>query len=288
MNIQKKLVKNFTVGRNGGSIQQIAAHRAQGSESAAYAWFNNTASKASSNYFIANNGDTFLYVEEANTAWANGLLLKPDTSNPYIKDYVAKKRNPNNYVISVEFEGMSNTPFTTDQMASFIQLSADIIRMYPVLLATWNKTPGARRWLIVGHYQFDSVNKKNCPGQNFPFDAIVTEIDKIINPPVIVLIDPKDEQIKNLQQTITDKTNENLLLQGQVVGLKNQVNTFSGQINVLELDINQKTGLIDTLTVQKNGLELEVKNLTGQLGNVNNEDYQKSIFYKMYLFFKNK
>lgn len=91
---------NFTTGRAGQKPVLIVIHIMAGTLKGTDAWFANPASDVSSHYGVGTNGEIHQYVQEKDTAWANGRVYYP--TSKIVKE---KGGNPNIYSISIENEG---------------------------------------------------------------------------------------------------------------------------------------------------------------------------------------
>lgn len=126
MNIIKKPVApgNFHKGRNGHKPLAIVIHIMDGSLAGTDAWFNDPHSHVSSNYGIGKSGEIHQYVDEADSAAAQGIVDRPTAkvvlSNPGV--------NPNLLCISIEHEGFDPNPLTDEQKKSSAALIADIAK----------------------------------------------------------------------------------------------------------------------------------------------------------------
>ena len=106
------------------------------------------------------SGEIHQYVLDEDTAYGAGILNKPDVSLSW---YHSSGRVINQRVISIEHEGFPGDVFPDAQ----IQASIDLNRY---LVAKWS-IPVDRDHLV-GHYRLDSVNRINCPGLSFPWNAL--------------------------------------------------------------------------------------------------------------------
>lgn len=142
--------KNFTKGRHGPyPIDVIVVHVMEGSEPASQEWFENEASDVSSNYGIDETGRIEKYVEEWDTAWAQGRVDKPSA-----KLVLARPdANPNTYCISIEHAGSGKNPLTPAQKAASVALIQEICKRRSIPID---------RDHIIGHHEIYS--KKTCPG----------------------------------------------------------------------------------------------------------------------------
>lgn len=109
------------------------------------------------------------------TPWTNGVdwdlgpgpsgnPWRSDLSNPYIAECVRRRGWFNQLTFTIEHEGYSGDKMTSAQWAATKQLQA-------WLCAEGRKSiglPGAiapkAQLTLVGHFQFDGINRPNCPG----------------------------------------------------------------------------------------------------------------------------
>lgn len=91
--------------------------------------------------------------------WTNGVLNRPDLTNPRIADVVRDQVNPNlRTLVSIENVGLEpGNPITAAQERT----AARIIAYYHARAGV----PISRE-TVIGHYQIDSVNRPNCPSTN--------------------------------------------------------------------------------------------------------------------------
>ena len=167
-------------GRNGYKPIAVVMHIAEGTLAGCDSWFNSPGNEGSStHYAIGKNGEIHQYVEETDAAWGNGQVKKPTW--PLLIDGV----NPNLSTISIEHEGHTGEPWTEDMFHSDIWLVSQIAQR-------WN-IPFDRDH-IIGHYRIDGVNRPNCPGTGLPWDRLLAELAKTVNP---------GDPLKKLQQQVT-------------------------------------------------------------------------------------
>lgn len=140
---------NFWQGRGNQSPIGIVVHIMAGTLAGTAAWFRNEASQVSAHYGVGKTGTIYQFVQEKDTAWANGTIHHP--SWKLLKDIDV---NPNCYTISIENEGfdLSNAPEA--QKEALAELIFEICNR-------WN-IPYDRDH-IVGHYEIDSIRKPDCP-----------------------------------------------------------------------------------------------------------------------------
>lgn len=91
--------------------------------------------------------------------WTNGVLNRPDLNNRRIAAIVRDKVNPNTRnLLTIENAGIEpGYPITAAQEAACARIIAYYHRKYGVPIS---------RETVVGHYQYDGVNRINCPSTN--------------------------------------------------------------------------------------------------------------------------
>jgi hypothetical protein len=136
----------------------------EGSLAACDSWFQNPAAQASANYGIGSDGTIHCYVDpfalHPNWAWANGVLNNPDATVQELKrqgSALYGNVSPNVYTVSVEHAGFTGDPVPNAEFAASTWLSAYLCQSFGIKAdRSWNG--------ILGHYQFDAVNRPACPG----------------------------------------------------------------------------------------------------------------------------
>ena len=140
---------NFRKGRKGHKPLAIVIHIMDGTLAGTDAWFNDPNSHVSSNYGVGKSGEIHQYVNETDSAAAQGVVdrakAKVVLDNPGI--------NPNLFCISIEHEGFSGQALTNKQKQSSVALIADIAKR--------NNIPLDKDHVIPHH----SIRfSKPCPG----------------------------------------------------------------------------------------------------------------------------
>lgn len=131
---------------------------------------------------IARDGRISQLVDIRNTAWANGTSQKPERKVYYgdaTSDIVQKvKGNANDYSISIEHEGIykkTHGKLSLDQMNASIKLiryiQSCVINEFGILI------PFDREH-IIGHYEINPLTRPHCPGEDFPFDEIINQLNQ--------------------------------------------------------------------------------------------------------------
>lgn len=190
MNVEKRLVSNYTSGRSGYKPEAFVIHIAEGSLKGAESWFNNPNSKASSHYMIGKEGQIVQFVEDLNTAWHAGGVEEPAWNK--LKPNI----NPNLYTIGIEHEGFHDQVWTQATINSSVQLIASLCNKYNII---------PNEETIIGHYQINSVSRSNCPAID---KSIITTIIKNVQSLFInnIQMNPntltKMVKIKNMQKLL--------------------------------------------------------------------------------------
>jgi N-acetyl-anhydromuramyl-L-alanine amidase AmpD len=155
------LTVNFSAGRSGQVVRCFTVHLTDGATSP-IPWFKSPAARVSSHYVIERDGRIIQLVEEKNTAWTNGWdtdlpvsTYNPDFSVPLVRELWQTHVNPNLVSITVECTGTRAMGVNDTQLASLNWLTNDVCQRYEL--------PRDGR-AVLGHMQFDSVSRPQCPG----------------------------------------------------------------------------------------------------------------------------
>ena len=146
---------DFSHGRGGQPIQCLCLHITDGDSAlGAIQWWARPEVEASAHYVVDSDGTIFQCVDEKDTAWTNGVINRPDRSNPFIDDWIRRNINPNRATVTTEIVGRPGRVIPAVQWRAVVALQADIAarRALPVV-----------RERFIGHYQIDSVNRARCP-----------------------------------------------------------------------------------------------------------------------------
>lgn len=156
----------------------IVDHISQGTISSLINWFTSPNNKVSSaHYGVSRKGDIYQFVDIKKNAWGNGIKLKniKNSTSDLVK---SKYVNPNWYSISIEHEGVyeqTKGKLTEEQKEATIWLHKHIQQEVKRIYGHEIKLD---REHILGHYEIDPVRKPFCPGELFPFDEIIAELNK--------------------------------------------------------------------------------------------------------------
>jgi len=168
---------NFS-SRDGNVPVIIVNHISEGSAISCINWFTTPNNKVSSTHFlVGKDGSIYQFVPIEEMAWGNGLKSEGVRSS---KLKIIKERgvNPNLYSVSIEHEGIyheTKGALTKEQLDATIWLHRYIInyvkKKYGIAIAP-------DRTHILGHYEIDPIRKPLCPGEKFPFQAIIDALSK--------------------------------------------------------------------------------------------------------------
>lgn len=167
---------NFETGRNSQKVKAVVLHIGEGPLTAFFPTFINPERKASAHFTVGKKGEIEQYVSIKDTAYANGLRWDNGVwrnprgleVTPGWKGLIAGV-NPNYYTISIEHEGFFGEPWTEAMYLANLKL-LQWIRDETGLVY-------ARGDTLIGHSDFDTIDRPNCPGPNAPFDRMVADLN---------------------------------------------------------------------------------------------------------------
>ena len=129
----------------------------------------NRDSQVSSHFVLGKGGEITQLVPLDKAAWTQGVVKNP--THPYVKAHSGV--NPNQYCISIECEGVwseTKGALTGKQLEAAAELTryivAEVKRIYKVDI------PIDREHMI-GHCEINPVARPHCPGEDFPYDALI-------------------------------------------------------------------------------------------------------------------
>lgn len=183
MNIIQKQTPNFNIGRKGTIPDVIVLHISTGSLASCDDWFSQSISQVSAHYIVGLNGEIHQYVNENDTAWANGQVVIPTAK--IIKD--RSTINPNLYSVSIEHEGTDLANAPESQLNASVELIRAIAGRYSIPLD---------RNHIIAHREIKST-KPNCPSSDLSIvDKIVQKCQVVVKSKETILA--KLEELKQL------------------------------------------------------------------------------------------
>lgn len=179
MNMTQKSTPNQS-SRNGYKPCLIVWHIADGTYNGTVAWEQNPESQVSSHFVLGQNGEITQLVPLDKAAWTQGVVNQP--THPYVKAHSGV--NPNLYCVSIECEGRwseTKGALTDKQLAAAAELTryivAEVKRIYKVDI------PIDREYMI-GHCEINPVTRPHCPGEAFPYDALIAAAKEGMEIPV--------------------------------------------------------------------------------------------------------
>lgn len=137
----------------------VTWHIAEGSLDATLGWLCDPASQASAHFVVARDGTLYQLVGLDVPAWCQGHIASPDLNNPIVAQTVAAGLNPNLVSYSIECIGYTGH----GQAGSLTVAQALALQRITAYLCNRSKLT-VDRTHILGHYQWDSVTRPNCPG----------------------------------------------------------------------------------------------------------------------------
>lgn len=148
--VVQKPTPHFRVGRDAYHPEVIVIHIMDGTLAGTDSWFASSQSQVSAHYGVGKKGEIHQYVKEADTAWANGRVLKP-TFKLYKPNV-----NPNLYSVSIEHEGTATSLWSDEMKNTSAKLIAEIAERWNIPID---------RDHVIGHYQIYSA-KPDCPAKD--------------------------------------------------------------------------------------------------------------------------
>ena len=160
MNIIQKKSPNYVSGRSDFSIKGICYHITGDSNyNQAVSWLCDPKSKASTHYVIEKNGDIFQLVQDADTAWAQGIVNAPSAKIYFDNG----SKNPNNYLISIEVVSKGEV-LTVEQWQALTELTVLLTSKYKIPLTYYN---------LIGHNQLNAVDRKFDPVTSYTIEQVI-------------------------------------------------------------------------------------------------------------------
>ena len=165
MKIFKRNSPNHNARPAGVAIDCIVLHAdAATTVSQSLGWILRKESKVSYHYLIGRLGDTYECVSPDRRAWHAGV------------SEFQGRQNVNDFSIGVSFGNLNNglEPYRDDQLEAGIMLCVDLIRRFPAITLDRITTHAAIAM---------PLGRKTDPGRCFRFDAFVSEVRRVLQPP---------------------------------------------------------------------------------------------------------
>lgn len=149
MNIIRRPTPHFKKGRAGYQPSAVVIHLSTGSLRSCDNWFANPASGVSAHYCVGKRGEIHQYVDEKDTAFHAGTVVKP-VARIILRH---KAANPNYYTVGIEHEGQETDEWTPQMYAASARLIAAICGRWGIPIDSTHVIPHR-------HIRVD----KSCPG----------------------------------------------------------------------------------------------------------------------------
>jgi len=183
MTITKRLSPNRNKGRQGQIPDFIVCHQTGGSFTSAINTILNPKNQVSYHFVVAQDGTIIQAVNIQDTAWANGTTNNNDNRDNMhstIPEIRARRRNANQFTVSIGFADTTIGELSPPQLSSAIDLIRHIRKEVQSLFGL--EIPLSN---IIGHHQVTPITRPNCPGSRFPFAEIITQLQEKELPQVI-------------------------------------------------------------------------------------------------------
>jgi N-acetyl-anhydromuramyl-L-alanine amidase AmpD len=151
---------NFRKGRpNAHRPEAVVVHIMDGSFAAGESVFLNHATQKSAHYGISTTGEVHQYVDEVDTAFHAGIVVRP------VWDLLKPGVNPNFYTVGIEHAGRPDDVWPDTQLTASAALIGEIA-------TRWNIPIDAQH--IVPHHVIR--NSKTCPGNWLDLKSLIRRV----------------------------------------------------------------------------------------------------------------
>lgn len=199
MNIIQKPVRNFTAYKGERPVDAVVIHIMQGSADAAYNWFNDPISQASSHLGLRKDGSYYQFVDFNNISWHAGGVANPSEAflayhNPLV--------NPNSYSVGIECEGYTGERFTAQMITALQEMLVHLANRYGWKEYVYGKN-------ILQHGDINTVSRGACPGIGIHMtNDLILPVNKLLMPEDIKLYDALSSQREDIKKDagVTPKT----------------------------------------------------------------------------------
>ncbi len=174
ISIEQQPVKNFWSGRGQAKPLAIVEGILPASLAEIFEIFNGKPTregrsyKVSAHYAIGRDGRVWQFVQDEDTAWANGVTNQPDPN----LDWLQTVPNPNLVTLAIGYEGTPGEALSEEQYVAALALHRQLITRWQIL-------PDAQH--IIGHDKLDSVARATNPGPNFPWSRLLEDLGQKTN-----------------------------------------------------------------------------------------------------------
>jgi N-acetylmuramoyl-L-alanine amidase len=159
--------RNFRAGRSNHEVEGVVIHLIDGSQTSCDATFlnNGLTNPVSAHYSISKTGVIHQYVQEQDTAFHAGKLVRATWQGLKLGTDESPV-NPNLYTIGIEHEGRPNDDWPDEMYAASAGLLRAISTRYPALAALSARNVGLHREIRAD---------KSCPGFKFDLQRLLRE-----------------------------------------------------------------------------------------------------------------
>ena len=152
-------------------------------------WFSHTPPWSSAHFGIGKGGAIHQYVDTDDGPYANGALNKPSTAGLEIAEF----GNPNVLTVSIEHEGWPGEEWPDAMYQASLRLKRWLVS---------NVTTGM--WRLLGHCDFDSVDRRNCPGPTWPKARLLADLEDDMTQAEVDALKRRIEILEEAQATAAD------------------------------------------------------------------------------------
>ena len=132
--------------------------------------------EVSAHFVIRRDGFVKQVISLDDSAWANGTSIREESDIYYkfAKSSIIRsiEDNANYYTFSIEHESFDGS-LTEEQLKSSIKVIKNIIKY---LKDKYNYDFIIDREHIIGHNEVNPIVRTKCPGKDFPYDKIISEL----------------------------------------------------------------------------------------------------------------
>ena len=151
-----------TKGRKGHKVLAIVNHTMEGTLRGTDSHFSSSVNKVSAHFGVGKRGQIHQYVDIHDAAWANGGVREPSWA------LLPARVNPNLVTVSIEHEGRSGEPLTSEQYKATVELQRWLVKEFSLKVS---------QDTIIGHHMLNSITRPNCPGPAFPWAQLFKDLE---------------------------------------------------------------------------------------------------------------
>ncbi|MCL2360905.1 MAG: peptidoglycan recognition protein family protein [Defluviitaleaceae bacterium] len=201
MEIVNRPSPNRAVGRQNQLPDFIVCHITGGSFTSAINTITNPASQVSYHFVVSRDGTVVQAVNIRDTAWANGTTINGDNRDnkhstiPVIR---SRRRNANQYTVSIGFADSSAGELSAAQLAAGVNL---VLHIRSQVKEIYGLEIPMEKSNVIGHHEITPITRPFCPGPRFPFGELLQRVNEKLSQPQNPISQP--QQNIPLQQVQT-------------------------------------------------------------------------------------